>query len=42
MDSGLVGSGEGFDLRFFDDAGEVAQPVKDALNFLQQIHRNRS
>ncbi|EAQ05384.1 SAPC family protein [Yoonia vestfoldensis SKA53] len=42
MDSGLVGAGEGFDQPFFDDAGEAAQPVKDALNFLQQIHRNRA
>jgi hypothetical protein len=42
MDSSLVGAGEGFDQPFFDDAGEAAQPVKDALNFLQQIHRNRA
>ena len=42
MDSGLVGAGKGFDQPFFDDAGEAAQPVKDALNFLQQIHRNRA
>ncbi|WP_439508705.1 SapC family protein [Yoonia sp.] len=42
MDSGLVGAGEGFDQPFFDDAGEAAQPVTDALNFLQQIHRNRA
>ncbi|XOY56728.1 MAG: SapC family protein [Rhodobacterales bacterium] len=42
MDSGLVGAGDGFDQPFFDDAGEAAQPVKDALNFLQQIHRNRA
>ena len=42
MDSGLVGAGEGFDQPFFDDAGEAAKPVKDALNFLQQIHRNRA
>jgi hypothetical protein len=42
IDSGLVGAGEGFDQSFFDDAGEAAQPVKDALNFLQQIHRNRA
>jgi hypothetical protein len=42
MDSGLVGEGDGFDQQFFDDAGEAAQPVKDALNFLQQIHRNRA
>jgi hypothetical protein len=42
MDSGLVGAGEGFDQPFFDDGGEAAQPVKDALNFLQQIHRNRA
>ena len=42
MDSGLVGAGEGFDQPFFDEAGEAAQPVKDALNFLQQIHRNRA
>jgi hypothetical protein len=41
MDSGLVGAGEGFDQPFFDEAGEAAQPVKDALKFLQQIHRNR-
>ena len=34
MDSALVGAGEGFDQQFFDDAGEAAQPVKDALNFL--------
>jgi hypothetical protein len=40
MDSGLVGA-DG-DQPFFDDAGEAAQPVKDALNFLQQIHRNRA
>jgi hypothetical protein len=40
MDSGLVGA-DG-DQQFFDDAGEVAQPVKDALNFLQQIHNNRA
>ncbi|WP_424177081.1 SapC family protein [Yoonia sp. TsM2_T14_4] len=42
MDSGLVGAGDGFDQPFFDDAGEAAKPVKDALNFLQQIHRNRA
>jgi len=42
MDSALVGAGEGFDQQFFDDAGEAAQPVKDALNFLQQIHNNRA
>ncbi|ARU01720.1 SapC family protein [Yoonia vestfoldensis] len=42
MDSGLVGAGDGFDQPFFDDAGEAAQPVKDALNFLQQIHNNRA
>jgi hypothetical protein len=42
VDSGLVGAGEGFDQPFFDEAGEAAQPVKDALNFLQQIHRNRA
>ncbi|WP_439508696.1 SapC family protein [Yoonia sp.] len=42
MDSGLVGAGEGFDQPFFDDAGEAAKPVKDVLNFLQQIHRNRA
>ncbi|EAQ05371.1 SapC family protein [Yoonia vestfoldensis] len=42
MDSGLVGAGEGFDQPFFDEAGEAAQPVKDALNFLQQIYRNRA
>ncbi|EAQ05363.1 SapC family protein [Yoonia vestfoldensis] len=42
MDSGLVGAGEGFDQPFFDDAGEAAQPVKDVLNFLQQIYRNRA
>jgi hypothetical protein len=42
MDSGLVGAGEGFDQPFFDDAGEAAQPVKDALNFLEEIHRNRA
>jgi hypothetical protein len=40
MDSGLVGA-DG-DQQFFDDAGEVAQPVKDVLNFLQQIHNNRA
>jgi hypothetical protein len=40
MDSGLVDA-DG-DQRFFDAAGEVAQPVKDALNFLQQIHNNRA
>jgi hypothetical protein len=42
MDSGLVGAGEGFDQSFFDDTGEAAKPVKDALNFLQQIHNNRA
>jgi hypothetical protein len=42
MDSGVVGAVEGFGERFFDDAGEAAQPVKDVFNFLQQIHRNRS
>ncbi|ARU01687.1 SapC family protein [Yoonia vestfoldensis] len=40
MDSGLVDA-DG-DQPFFDAAGEVAQPVKDALNFLQQIHNNRA
>ena len=40
MDSGLVDA-DG-DQPFFDDTGEAAQPVKDALNFLQQIHRNRA
>jgi hypothetical protein len=39
-DSGLVDA-DG-DQPFFDEAGEAAQPVKDALNFLQQIHRNRA
>ena len=42
MDSGLVGVGDGFDQQFFDDTGEAAKPVKDALNFLQQIHNNRA
>jgi len=42
MDSGVVGAGEGFDERFFDDAGDAAQPVKDVFNFLQQIHNNRA
>jgi hypothetical protein len=42
MDSGLVGVGDGFDQQFFDDAGEATKPVKDALNFLQQIHNNRA
>ncbi len=40
MDSGLVGA-DG-DQPFFDEAGEAAKPVKDALNFLQQIHNNRA
>jgi hypothetical protein len=40
MDSGLVGA-DG-DQPFFDDAGEATKPVKDALNFLQQIHNNRA
>ena len=42
MDSALAAAGAGFDQPFFDDAGEAAKPVKDALNFLQQIHRNRA
>jgi hypothetical protein len=42
MDSGLVGAGDEFDQQFFDDTGEAAKPVKDALNFLQQIHNNRA
>ncbi|WP_445810456.1 SapC family protein [Yoonia sp.] len=42
MDSGLVGAGAGLDQPFFDEAGEAAKPVKDVLNFLQQIHRNRA
>jgi hypothetical protein len=42
MDNGLVGAGDEFDQQFFDDTGEAAKPVKDALNFLQQIHNNRA
>jgi len=42
MDSGLVGVGDEYDQQFFDDTGEAAKPVKDALNFLQQIHNNRA
>lgn len=37
-DSGLVGEETGE--RFFDDAGEPAQSVRDVLNFLEQVHRN--
>ena len=42
MDSGLVGEGEEFDQQFFDESGEPAQAVKDVLNFLEQVHRNRA
>lgn len=42
MDSGLVGVGDCFDQPFLDASGEAAQPVKDVLNFLKKIHRNRA
>lgn len=38
-DSGLVG--EGNTEHFFDDSGQPSQSIKDALNFLQQVHANR-
>ncbi len=42
MDSGLVGEGDGFDQPFFDETGEAAPGIKDVLNFLEQVHRNRA
>lgn len=37
-DSGLIGEYQAEP--FFDEQGEVAQPVKDVLNFLQQVRNN--
>lgn len=39
-DSGLVHDSEGE--AFFDEHGQPSQPVKDVLNFLQQVHANRA
>jgi hypothetical protein len=41
-DSGLVNNDKTAGEPFFDDTGEVSQPVKDVLNFLNQVERNRA
>jgi hypothetical protein len=38
-DSGLISDTEGE--AFFDEQGQPSQPVKDVLNFLQQVNANR-
>ncbi|MCA1793975.1 MAG: SapC family protein [Desulfobacteraceae bacterium] len=41
-ESGLVNDDKSAGEPFFDDTGEVTQPVKDILNFLNQVEQNRA
>jgi len=41
-DSGLVSGDKAAGEPFFDDNGEITQPVKDVLDFLNQVERNRA
>lgn len=41
-ESGLVHEGKAAGEPFFDDSGEVSQPVKGILNFLNQVEQNRA
>lgn len=40
-DSGLVSDDKAVGEPFFDETGEVAKPVKDIMNFLNQVEQNR-
>ncbi len=41
-DSGLIHDDPNMGEPFFDENGEISKPVKDVLNFLQQIEKNRA
>lgn len=41
-DSGLIHDDPYVGEPFFDEGGEISKPVKDVLNFLQQIEQNKS
>jgi hypothetical protein len=41
-DSGLVSDDKAAGEPFFDGAGEVAKPVKEIMNFLNQVEQNRA
>jgi hypothetical protein len=41
-DSGLVHEGKAAGEPFFDETGELSQPIKDVMNFLNQVEQSRA